>query len=153
MELFYDQKSPWAVAAAENRRLFAKEKKLFDAMMIGGWCGQVYDLRTSVTELMTKPPPKVKQVAESLGSVRTMKTTQVMTEKELHNFLIATQMLTSDEHQRELINIVISSQPEMETGKTDLYIDATKLSLQTVTRLKEYMTEALEKQGLKYPDQ
>ena len=102
---------------------------------------------------MTKPPPKVKQVAESLGSVRTMKTTQVMTEKELHNFLIATQMLTSDEHQRELINIVISSQPEMETGKTDLYIDATKLSLQTVTRLKEYMTEALEKQGLKYPDQ
>lgn len=153
VEHFYESNSHWMAAAGENRRLFAKEKRIFERQIIGNWCGEVYDLRTEVTDLMTKPPEKVRQYADKLGSVRAMKPSQVLlSERELTAFITAGQMLSGDEDHREMIKILTSMQPELETGGAELFIDATGLELTTVSALKEYMTSALEKQGLKYPE-
>lgn len=153
VELFYGGKSSWGFAAAENRRLFAKEKSLFEQTMIGSWCREVYGLRTLVTELMTQPPEKVRQFADKLGAVRTMKHSQpLLSEKELQSFMQAAEMLTSDEDHREIIRIVTEMQPELENGRQEIFVDVTKLKPSTVQAVTEYMKSALEKQGLKYPE-
>ena len=153
VELFYGNKSSWGFAAAENRRLFAKEKELFDRVAIGTWCKEVYGLRTLVTDLMTQPPEKVRQFVEKLGAVRTMKHSQpLLGEKELQSFMKAAEMLTSDEDHREMIKIVTDLQPELENGRQEIFVDVTKLQLSTINALVEFMKGALEKQGQKYPE-
>jgi hypothetical protein len=143
------------LAAAEGRRLFAKERTIFERPTVAAWCEKVYNLRTAVTDLMTQPPGKVKQFAANIGTARTMKQAQPpVTERELRNFIIAGQLITSDEDHREMIKILTSAQgnAEPETTGHEWHVNVTTLAPATLQALKEYMKKALEKSGQKYPE-
>ena len=152
-ELADGESSPRGIAAAENRRLFAKEKRLFDNATLGKWCGALYECRTGMVKMMMTPPDKVKEFAEEIGPVRVMRQTEApLPEKEMMNFIKAAMMINSDEHHREMIKIVTATQPELENGRPELIIDATKLHRDTALALVAYMKTALEAQGMKYPE-
>jgi hypothetical protein len=135
----------------ELRRIFAKEKALFVRLGIAHWSRTLYELRTEVTDLMTRPPAKVRQLTPSLGSVRMMKqSASSLSDRELHRFLGMANALTADEDQREMVRIVADGHPELDTGAADLRVDVTKLNLATVQALKEFVKGAFERQGKKY---
>lgn len=152
-EQYHGKDTPFAIAAAENRRLWGKIKKNIENSAIGKWCGDVYEYRTQITDIMTQPPSKVKQFTSSLGTARSMKQAQpTLSEKEIHNFILASSQLTTDDDYREMINIITEMQPELETGSQELDVDVSKLNINTINRLKEYIKSKLEKFGLKYPE-
>jgi hypothetical protein len=141
----------YAVVTAELRRIFAKEKTLFVRLGIGNWSRALYELRTEVTDLMTRPPAKVRQFTPSLGTVRTMKqSASSLSDRELHRFLAMANELTADEDQREMVRIVAEGHPELDTGAPELRVDVTKLNLATIQALKEFVRAAFERQGKKY---
>ncbi|OHT09741.1 Bromodomain containing protein [Tritrichomonas foetus] len=153
IELFYGKESPFSIAANEIKRLFNKERKKLVGMTIGTWCGHVYEMRTVITDLMNQPPSKVKQFADTLGAARSMKPNQqVMNERELQSFIKATEMMTSEEDQKELIKIITEQQPDLDCGNSELFIDVSKLNRNTVKIIKDYIKESLEKNGKKYPE-
>lgn len=152
-ETFFAKDHAMQLLINENRRLFHKEKKILFGQSIRQWCGNVYDLRTEITDIMNEPPSKIKQFADTLGAARSMKPNQqVMNERDLQNFLKATELMTSDEDQKNLIEKLSKFQPELDTGSTDLTIDTSKLNPDTIQALKEYMEQSLENKGKKYPD-
>jgi hypothetical protein len=51
-----------------------------------------------------------------------------------------------------MIKIITTGHPELETGNTDLHIDVTTLSPRTISALREYMQEALARQGKRFAD-
>ena len=51
-----------------------------------------------------------------------------------------------------MIKIIDELQPEIDNGTMEIRLDVNKLNLNTVYTLREYMREALEKKGLKYPE-
>jgi hypothetical protein len=137
----------------EGRKIFAKEKSLFDRLSIGNWCRSVYELRTEVTDFMTQPPGKVKQFTPTLGTARTMKqAAPFANDRDLQNFIVAGSMLTADEDHREMIKILCEQNPELDNGNPELFIDVTRLNPPTIQALKDFMKAALERQGKKYPE-
>ena len=137
----------------ECRRLFNKHKRTVGALSMGTWCGEVYRLRSRLYDLMGQPPAKVKQYASSLGAAHTMKQNMPrFTEREFQNFIAASEMLTGEEDQKEMLKILDEMQPEIDPGSAEIHIDLTKLSLPTLYALRDYMRSTLEKKGSKYPE-
>jgi hypothetical protein len=138
---------------SELRRLFAKEKSVFARLAIGNWSRALYELRTEVTDLMTRPPGKIKQFTPSLGTVRTMKPpASAIGDRELAQLVAVANDLTSDEDQEEMIRIITAGQPELADGAADapareIVVDVMKLNPTTIQALKEFMKKALERQG------
>ena len=152
-ELTEGEASPRGIAAAENRRLFAKEKRLFDNAALAKWCGSLYECRTGMMKMMRETPDRVKEFAEEIGPVRVMRQEESpLPERDMMNFIKAAMMINSDEHHREMIKIVTATQPELENGRPELVIDATKLHRDTALALVAYLKTALEAQGMKYPE-
>lgn len=152
-ELFHGKESSFGIVAVENRRLFNKEKKKLFGQSIDQWCGLVYELRSEITDLMNQPPSKVKQFADTLGAARSMKPNQqVMSEREKQCFIKASEMLTSEDEHKKIIGIISETQPELDNGNSELYIDVAKLNRNTAIAIKDYMKTALENDGKKYPD-
>jgi hypothetical protein len=143
----------FSVVATELRRIFAKEKKIFAQLGIGNWGHTIYEMRTEVTDLMTQLPDKIKQFTSSLGKARIIKqSVSTLNDKELNILSRIANDLTSVEDQKEMIRIVTTNHPELETGEQELHVDITKLSLSTIQTLKEFMKTALQRQGEKYPE-
>lgn len=152
-EQYYPPDSHQIVIAAECRRLFAKHKHSVDALSMGTWCGEVYRLRTRFYDLMGQPPARVKQYASSLGAAHTMKQNMPkFTERECQNFIAASERLSGEEDQREMIRIIDEMQPDIDPGSAEIHLDLTKLNLQTLYALRDYMRTTLEKRGSKYPE-
>ena len=152
-ELYYGQNAHQASIAAECRRLFGKYRHSVDALSMVTWCGEVYRLRSRLYDLMGQPPARVKQYASSLGAAHTMKQNMPrFTEREFQSFIAASEMLTGDEDQKEMLKIIDEMQPEIDPGTAEIHIDLTKLNLQTLYALRDYMRTTLEKKGSKYPE-
>lgn len=152
-ELYHGPQSHYASISQQCRKIFDKEKRALDVLSMGTWCGEVYRLRSRVYDLMGQPPTRVKQYASSLGSSHTMKQNMpLLTEREVQNFIAASEMLQMEEDHAEMIRIIDEMQPEIDPGKEELWLDVTKLSLPTIYALREYMRNSLEKRGQKYPE-
>ena len=152
-EILTTKDKNYSVIISENRKLFNKERKKLNGMNIGQWCGHVYEMRTEITDLMNQPPSKIKQFTDTLGAARSTKPNQQkMNERDLQNFIKATEMLTSDEDQKELIRIVTEQQPDLDTGNNEIFIDVSKLNPTTLSLIKDYIKQSLEKNGKKYPE-
>ncbi|OHT05788.1 Bromodomain containing protein [Tritrichomonas foetus] len=152
-EQYYGAQNHNASIAAECRRLFTKYKRSVDALSMGTWCGEVYRLRSKLYDLMGQPPARVKQYASSLGAAHTMKQNMPrFTEREFQSFIAASEMLTGEEDQKEMLKIIDEMQPEIDPGTAEIHLDLTKLSLPTLYALRDYMRTTLEKRGSKYPE-
>lgn len=139
--------------AAACRKLFEKYNRKVDVLSMRTWCREVYRLRTRVYNLMGTPPAKVKQYASSLSAAHTMKQNMPpLTERDIQNLVQASEMMISEEEQAGMLHIIDEMQPEIDSGAAELAIDVTKMSLPTTYALREYIKNALEKRGAKYPE-
>ena len=141
------------ILAAENRRLFEKEKRAIDILTAHNWGNELVRLRGKIFELMIDPPPKIKTFASPFINSKNIKANQPsISEHELKCFVEASDLLTSDEDNNEIYRIVSEFQPDLITDSADLWFDVSKLNLQTFNALKNYIKSALEKAGKKYPE-
>ena len=139
--------------AAENRRIFDKEKRSIDVLSAHNWGNEVARLRGKIFDIMVDPPPKIKPFARSFIKANVIKTnTPTISEHELRCFVEASEKLTSDEDNNELYRIVSEFQPDLISNSDDMWFDVSKLNTQTYNALKNYIKAALEKNGEKYPE-
>ncbi|EAX98806.1 Bromodomain containing protein [Trichomonas vaginalis G3] len=132
---------------------FMKQLRKNDILPFSKWCNEVFRLRTRFAELMSNLPNKVRQFSSSINQGRTTKqTTPIISESELQRFIAAAEKLQSEEDQKEMIRILNENQPELDVGSSEILLEITRLNHQTFNALKKYMTEALERKGLRYPD-
>jgi hypothetical protein len=104
-------------------------------------------------ELMQNLPSKVRQFSSSLTAGRALKqNTPLISEREIHNLIQASEKLQSEEDHCEMIRILNENQPELDQGNEEIYLDLSRLTDQTINALRSYTKDALEKKGLKYPD-
>ena len=150
------------ILAAENRRLFEKEKRAIDILTAHNWGNELVRLRGKIFELMIDPPPKIKTFATPFINSKIVKANQPsISDHDLKCFADASDLLTSDEDNNEMYRIVSEFQPDLilydsetlnNNNSTDLWFDVSKLNLQTFNALKNYVKSALEKAGLEYPE-
>ena len=152
-ELFHGKNTAFGIAAAENRKIFQKEKVLFEESNTQVWCKNVYDTRTYLTDMMNNLPPKIKQFTDSLGTARFLRRNKNLpNEKEINNFIKATEMISDEKDQLEMIRLFKEKQPELDNGDLILNIDVASLNNATFNKLRDYVKLALEKQNKKYPE-
>lgn len=138
--------------ATDCRKIFSKIRRNFSISTLSHWRKEVYRLRTRVYDLMGQPPARVKQYAASLGAANTMKQNMPpFTEKEIHAFLASAELMTPEDNS-EMLKIIDEMQPEMDPGTMEIFLDVSKINVQTIYALREYMKQALEKRGEKYQD-
>jgi hypothetical protein len=145
--------SPQSAVVNECRRLFDKYRRKIDVLTLNAWCSEIYRLRTRIADLMGQPPARLKQTGSGQGAASTMKPTfPPFSDKELQNFVSATELMTRDEDQAELLRILDDTHPELDTGGTDFLVDVSKISTQTAYAMRDYIRTSLDKRGIKYPD-
>lgn len=150
------------ILAAENRRLFEKEKRAIDILTAQNWGNELVRLRGKIFELMIDPPPKIKTYATPFINSKIVKANQPsISDHDLNCFVEAANLLTSDEDNNEICRIISEFQPDLilydsetlnNNNSTDMWFNVSKLNLQTFNALKTYIKSALEKAGLKYPE-
>ncbi|EAY13898.1 Bromodomain containing protein [Trichomonas vaginalis G3] len=151
--IYNGENSHVAFLASYCTQLFNKEMRDSDLLPVRAWCDAVFNLRTKITNLMSNQPPKVRQFSSSLNAGRSLKqNTPVMSEHEIQCFIQASEKLQSDEEQKEMIRILNENQPELDAGNAEIHFEITKLNHQTMSALKHYMAEALNKKGMSYPE-
>jgi hypothetical protein len=141
------------VLAAENRRLFEKEKRAIDILSARNWGTEVVRLRGRITDIMLDPPPKISQYTSQFIKGKFSKpTTPSFSEHELKCFVEASQMLDQPEDTDEMMKIITELQPDMLSASSDMWFDVSKLSPRTLIALRTSARAILERRGQKYPE-
>lgn len=139
--------------ASECRKILGKLRNKYDISELPQWCNVVYKVRGLLTNVMTQPPETITQNIPSIGKARPIKPSKSgMSEREMYNFLQASDMIKKDEDHREMIRIVNELQPDIDCSTQDVNVNINELNAETAEALKNYMRTALEKQGLRYPE-
>ena len=151
-ELNYSNNVHLTTIAKECRRLFNKIKREIDALMLGTWCVELTRLRGKIMNIISSPPPKMKAyfLSQTSGHTQTQ-SYGLLTEREMHNFVLSSQMMNEKE-QDEIVQIMLEHQPELEVKGEDITMDVTKMKLDTVYSVRDYIKNELEKNGSKYPE-
>lgn len=138
---------------AESRKLFNKERRSIDILSTSSWPDELARIKSKILVAMSFPPPKIKQVAVSLNNSLIPKPeVPVIDEKELRAFVKATDMMETEEENKEINRILLEMQPEISIPEnSSALVDVTALSMQTIQALKAYMKARLEEKGLQYP--
>jgi hypothetical protein len=140
-----------AVLAVANRRIFEKEKRAIDILSAHNWGTELVRLRGRVTALMFDPPPKIKSFASAFTNGKLAKpAAPPVSERELHQFVAASELLDTPEESAEMLRILTELQPDMLSQ--DNHFDVSKLSARTLAALRTYVKAMLEKRGLPYPE-
>ena len=146
-------KDPHTIVAAENRRLFEKELRLFEKKEIGKWCKKVNEIHVTITKMISQVPDAMEAHRKRLANARLLKRGRPdLTEKEIFNMVTAAQMLNSDEHHKAMIDIITSMQPQLESGRPELSVDVSRINRATADALVAYMKKALQEMGMAYPE-
>ena len=149
----HGKNSETAILAEYCNSIYLKQLREHDLLQVKVWCAQVFKYRTKITELMSNLPSKVRQVSSSLNVGKSLKqTTPVLSDRDLQNFISASEKLQTEEDQKEMIRILNENQPELDIGTTELHLEVTRLNHQTISALRKYMSDALAKKGLSYPE-
>ena len=146
--------SALCVVAAECRRTFNKLKRSIDVLSMGTWCSELFRLKSKIIDTMNQPPNKMKQYSSSssTNSNHSQKQTlNLLSEKEIQNFITASEMMNEDE-QNEIIRIISEIDPEIDETSSEIHLDITKMSLNSIYAVHDFMKSTLEKRGQKYPE-
>lgn len=132
------------ILAAESRHLFEKEKRAIDILTVHNWGSELVRLRSKIFDTMNDPPPKIKTPASPFINSNAVKSNQPSAE-ELNEFVQESQMITSDEDWKEVNRIISEFQPDLLSDSPEIYLDASKLNMQTFTLLRQYFQTIIEK--------
>ena len=152
-ETFHGYNSTMGVLAREGRRLFAKYCIRFYITSPGTWCREIARLKTRICDLLGQPPPRMKAFAPNAGNGHVAKQVVApLTEEELDCLVQASQMMTTDEEQEGMVQCISEIQPDLDLSEMGVVLDVTKLELETLYALREYLRATLEKRNEKYPE-
>ena len=141
------------VLAEQNRRLFEKEKRTIDILSANNWGNEVIRLKGRITDIMSTPPPKIKQFASPLLNNKVAKPAATpLSEQELKCFVEASGKMDTEEENAEIIRIIKEMQPDLLDESSDNWLDVSKLNPATLNALRCYVKSELEKKGEKYPE-
>jgi hypothetical protein len=135
----------------ERFHKLCRDKRLFT---IQSWCFEVQKLREAAISMMETAPPKVKsRSAPLLAKLIRSKPSQILSDRELQNFVRASEQLTEDDDQRALIQILRDEGVDVrELNKLNVTIDLTTLKSSTFRRLEAYVRRTFDVKGIPYPD-
>lgn len=151
-ELNYSNNIHLTSIAKECRKLFNKIKREIDVLMMGTWCIELMRLRGKIMEVVSSPPQKMKTYFLSQSNGHGQKQSRgLFTEREMHNFVLASQQMNEKE-QNEIVKIILEHQPELEVEGEETVMDVTKMNIDTIHIVREYIKSELEKKGAKYPE-
>jgi hypothetical protein len=152
-ELFYGPDALMSTVADGCRSTFRKYRRRVDVLSMSTWCREVDRLKNRLTNLLGLPPPRVKQQSTSSTTTHGPRASPApFSERELQSFVQASEMMTREEDQMEILKIIRENQAEIDSGEAELVLDVTRLNLQTMHALRDFMKPALEKRQLRYPE-
>ena len=138
------------IAASECRKIFQKLIKESPFLSTKDWCNEIAKLHERQLDYSRKPPRKIIPNVVELESYKQLKDLVPLTNAELKNFINATNMIQSEETSLGLVKILNEMQPGMKKNNSkELWIDITKLELNTVRALRDYLKQEL---GKNYPE-
>ncbi|KAH0792165.1 Bromodomain containing protein [Histomonas meleagridis] len=153
-EQYYSTDPHLMVIAADCRKTFNKLKRSIDVLSMGTWCTELFRLKNKAIEIMNQPPNKMKQYSSSSSSNsnHTQKQTlSLLSEREIQNFITASEMM-NEEEQNEIVKIISEIDPEVDPSKPEINLNVTKMNLSAIYAVRDFMKNALEKRGQKYPE-
>ena len=117
------------------------------------WAEKIVHLRRKIQETLDEPPINVQQFVPSLCNVKAVSQLSVLSQNEISAFMKAAEMCYSEEHHRNMLDIIKEEEPQLNWKSTELRFDINRLRLNTVYRLRDYMKNALKKEGKEYPEE
>lgn len=151
------------LAAEECSRLFNKLCTDENLFTIGSWCKAYAKAASQLKEVLQQCPiAKFKSIFSGIGNngngsnnnkVKNGHT--LYTEQELENFVKASELLRNkigSEFDRDICDFITKYQPEIDNGEKNVVISVTNLKPQTLSHIKVYIKDYLQKLGTKYPD-
>lgn len=122
------------------------------------WTDTVCKHREKVLRVMANGPGQISQYTEELAKKLVSQSKQPeITERELRNFIKASELLTQPDDHLELLKIVRDCSNDTERKHlpdltaTNIHIDLTILKPTTIRRLQHFVRTTLESRGIAYP--
>jgi hypothetical protein len=143
----------YVILARHARRVFAKQCQRHQLFTMETWCDHAAKVREKVVTVMESAPPNVKARASPiLTKLVRQRHHDLITDRELQNFVRATEKLKDDDDHQELIRIVREGEEHLELSQLNISVDLSQLKLSTVRKLEAYVKKALAAKGLEYPE-
>ncbi|OHT09652.1 Bromodomain containing protein [Tritrichomonas foetus] len=151
-EKFYGKKSQIWLLANEVKNIFKKLYRPLYVRTIHGYCDESYRLRTKIEKLiLTSPYISSNGEIPNLTDDKRGLIKQLAPEEEMQSLITACEMLTDKEDHQEIKAIIEARQPELIHPGKKTVIMTTQLNPATFREIKNYVKNALKKQGLEYP--
>ncbi|EAX94593.1 hypothetical protein TVAG_135000 [Trichomonas vaginalis G3] len=119
---------------------------------MNSWAEKIIKIRRKMQSLAEDPPVYVQKCIPSLCNIKSFNEMNVLTQHEIDCFIQASEKLYSEQHHRNMLNIIHDEEPNLEIKQDNVILDINRLRLTTIYKLIEYMKDALEKQGDHYPE-
>lgn len=139
--------------ACHARRVFAKQCRKHQLFTMETWCDHAAKVREKVVTVMESAPANVKARASPiLTKLVRQRHHELIMDRELQNFVRATEQLNDDDDHQELIRMVREGEEHLELGQLNISVDLSQLKLVTVRKLEAYVRKAFAAKGLDYPE-
>ena len=116
------------------------------------WANKIVKLRRKMQGILDEPPLNIQQFVPSLCNIKAISQLKVLSQQDIDAFMKAAEMCYSEEHHRNMIDIIKEEEPSLDWKTKEFRFDINRLRLGTVYRLMDYMKRALEKEGKQYPN-
>ena len=152
-EIYNGSDSYFSVLSKEMRYQFEKERRVFCSTNVSSWTSEIYRLRVKMEDLIQHSPRNVYQKIPGafLMNLPNEKIIKI-SEHEIQCLKIALETLSGKTTSKEIMRIIREKQPKVEPLISQPTLDFGVLEKPTIEAIKEYVKQALEDKGLKYPE-
>jgi hypothetical protein len=138
------------------RRVFNKSCAHHFLFTMETWCDYVHRLREREARQMLKSPsliqPWVKSAIPSAKKVVQADSQQVPISQKLNSLVAASELLTGEQEQADLIEIIRKLENLPDANKAEVSVDLTRLKPSTLDQLEECIRRSLQARGIPYPE-
>ena len=146
------QSSVYTIKIA-NEFVLEKLLKQGNCLTMKDWAERIVKLRQKMQSVIDEPPVNIQQFVPSLCNIKAISQLKVLSQQEIDAFMKAAEMCYSEEHHRNMIDIIKEEEPSLDWKTKEFRFDINRLRLSTVYRLRDYMKDALQKEGKQYPEE
>ena len=136
-----------------NEFVLEKLLKQGNCLTMKDWAERIVKLRQKMQSVIDEPPVNIQQFVPSLCNIKAISQLKVLSQQEIDAFMKAAEMCYSEEHHRNMIDIIKEEEPSLDWKTKEFRFDINRLRLSTVYRLRDYMKDALQKEGKQYPEE
>ena len=152
-EVYNGTESYIAVLSREMRAQFEKERRVFFSSSVPSWISEVYRLRVKLENMVQKAPRNIhSKIPGAYLMDLPIERTVSLSEHEIQCLKIALEMLSGPATSKEIMRIIREKQPSAEEVLMKPTLNIGVLDKPTIEAIQAYAKQALENQGLKYPE-